>query len=220
MPQYFDPLCYLELPAEFKATHRPFSPDFRAVVIGNFWNHALLDDLRAVWRELQTQLPGLGPVRWHCHPVGVERLRAAGHATGPEITPAPFLSGDALFAALRAADLALIPFSREDTPATDYERFSMPSRLTELCPAGLPIFCLTGRGTPLHDYVTEHGIARSAPAGATARAAAALAELIRDTPARAALGAAARRHAERHFPLRPFQTWLAGKFHTLATPPS
>ncbi|HTQ29705.1 MAG TPA: hypothetical protein VMI53_00705 [Opitutaceae bacterium] len=216
IPRRFDPLCYLELPPESKTEHRPYGAGFRTVVIGNFWNPALLADVRAVWRKLQQRLPGLPPVRWHCHPAGVARVRAAGYEPGAEVEPAPFLSGEALFAELRAADLALIPFSREDQPASDYERFSMPSRLTELCPCGLPIFCLSGRDTPIHAYLTEHDIGRCAPAGEAGRAAAALEELVRDAPARARLGARARLHAERHFQLRPFQTWLAEKFRTLA----
>jgi hypothetical protein len=216
IPQRFDPLFYLDLPPASKTEHRPYGPGFRTVVIGNFWNPALLADLRAVWRKLQQRLPGLPPVRWHCHPAGVERVRAAGYETGAEVTPAPFLSGEALFSELRAADLALIPFSREETPVSDYERFSMPSRLTELCPAGLPIFCLSGRGTPIYSYVTEHGIGRCAPAGEVARAATALEELILDAPARAQLGAAARRHAENHIALRPVQAWLAEKLRELA----
>lgn len=216
VPQHFDPLFYLDLPAVGKTDHRPFGAGFSAVVIGNFWNHALLRDLRSVWRAVQARLPGLGPVRWHCHASGVERVRASGFPPEPEVEPAPFISGDALLETLRAADLALIPFSQGDKPASDYERYSMPSRLTELCPAGLPIFCLTGRGTPLHEYVSKHGFARCVPAGDTKRAASALEELIRDTAARAQLGAAARRHAEQHFQLRPFQAWLESKFRALA----
>jgi hypothetical protein len=217
VPQRLDPLCYLALPAEAKTTHRDFGPDFRTVVIGNFWNPALLADLRTVWAELQRQLPGLPPVRWHCHPAGVARVRAAGYESGTEVEVAPFLSGDALFAELRAADLALIPFSHADEPASDYERFSMPSRLTELCPAGLPIFCLSGRGTPIHDYIVEHDIGRCAPAGDTPRATTDLRALIVDPSTRTQLGLAARRHAEQHFELRAFQSWLAEKFCTLVS---
>ncbi|HWA85396.1 MAG TPA: hypothetical protein VG710_04175 [Opitutus sp.] len=216
VPQHFDPLCHLDLPAEPKTQHRTFGPGFRAVVIGNFWNPALLSDLSATWRVLQARLPGLGPVSWHCHPAGLERVRASGFAAGPEVTPAPFLTGDALFAALRNADLALIPFSRQDEPSSDYERFSMPSRLTELCAAGLPVFCLTGRGTPLHDYVSDHDLARGAPAGDATLAAKGLEELILDPAARMRLGAAARRHAEQHFQLRPFQQWLGERFLSIA----
>jgi glycosyltransferase involved in cell wall biosynthesis len=217
-PVLVDPLFHLELPAASKQEHRPFTADFRAVVLGNFWQAALLDDLKAIWRAARAQLPELPPVRWHCHPAGIQRVHAAGLEPRPEVEPAPFLTGEALFAMLRDADLALIPFSRGRRPATDYERFSMPSRLTEICAAGLPVFGLTGDDTPLADYLATHGLGRFAPAAETATAAAALTGLMRDHAARASYGRAARALAERQFPLAPFQEWLHGRLRQLATP--
>ncbi|HEX2852751.1 MAG TPA: hypothetical protein VHO24_05890 [Opitutaceae bacterium] len=214
-PVRVDPLFNLELPRPAKTEHREFGPDFRAVVLGNFWNPTLLADLKAAWRLCQQRLPGLPAVRWHCHPAGLERVRAAGFTPGPEVEPGPFLSGDALFAMLREADLAVIPFSREDEPTTDYERYSLPSRITELAAMGLPIFCLTGQLTPLCDYVTKHGIGRCAPAGDPLRAANALSELIADAPARSRLGSVARAHAESHFPLQPFRNELLARFNAV-----
>lgn len=213
-----DPLFHLDLPAAAKQVHRPFTADFRAVVLGNFWQAALLDDLKAVWRAARAQLPDLPPIRWHCHPAGIQRICAGGLEPQPEVEPAPFLTGEALFAMLRDADLALIPFSRGQQPATDYERYSMPSRLTEICAAGLPVFGLTGANTPLADYLATHSLGRIAPAAETATAAAGLTGLIRDHAARAACGRAARALAERQFPLAPFQEWLYGRLRQLATP--
>ncbi len=211
-----DPLFNLVLPEPAKTQHRDFSPDFRTVVLGNFWNPALLSDLQAAWRICQQRLPGLPAIRWHCHPAGVERVRVSGVTPGPEVEPAPFLGGDALFATLRNADLAIIPFSRDDTPQSDYERYSLPSRITELAAMGLPVFCLTGRGTPLFDYVTGHGIGACAPSADTARAAEALLQLITGRAAREQLGFAARRHAEKYFPLQPFQETIVRRFQALA----
>ena len=211
-----DPFFNLTLPSAAKTVHREFSPAFRTVVLGNFWNPALCDDLKAAWRLCQQRLPGLPAIRWHCHPAGIARLSDAGLSPEPEMEPAPFLSGETLFATLRDADLALIPFSREMEPTTDYERYSLPSRITELAAAGLPVFCLSGRGTPLYDYVTAHGIGRAAPSAATAELAAALVDLIQDTAARTALGHAARRHAEAHFPLAAQQARLYARFRAVA----
>ena len=216
-PMRIDPLFNLALPQPSKIQHRDFSGDFRTVVLGNFWNPALLDDLKAAWRLCQQQLPGLPPVRWHCHPAGIDRVRAAGYAPGPEVEPAPFLTGEKLFTMLREADLAIIPFSREDEPTTDYERYSLPSRVTELAAAGLPIFCLSGHGTPLYDYVTENQIGLAAPASDTAQVASRLISLIRDTAQRTALGCAARTHAERHFPLAAEQADIYRRFSEVAS---
>jgi glycosyltransferase involved in cell wall biosynthesis len=213
-----DPLFYLELPAASKQVHRPFGADFHAVVLGNFWQPALLGDLKAVWQAARERLPELSPVRWHCHPAGIRRMSAAGVEPRPEVEPSPFLASEALFDMLRDADLALIPFSRGRQPATDYERFSLPSRLTEICAAGLPVFGLTGEKTPLADYVATRGIGLCAPAAATKDAAAALIGLIRDDVARAAYGRAARALAERQFHLAPYQEWLYRRLRQLATP--
>jgi glycosyltransferase involved in cell wall biosynthesis len=215
-PVRVDPLFNLALPEPAKVQHREFGPDFRAVVLGNFWNPALLPDLKAAWALCQQRLPGLPPIRWHCHPAGVERLRAGGYLPGPEVEPAPFLGGEALFAMLRDADLAIIPFSRGIIPQTDYERYSLPSRITELAAIGLPVFCLSGRGTPLYDYVTTHGIGRAAPAAVTEEVADGLIALIRDADARRQLGHAARRHAEEHFPIRAQQARLYQRFCAVA----
>lgn len=201
IPVRVDPFFNLALPQPAKTEHRGFGPDFRTVVLGNFWNPALLADLARAWSLCQQRLPGLPAIQWHCHPAGVERVRAAGFGTGPEVVPAPFLSGEALFAMLRTADLAIIPFSRGAQPASDYERYSLPSRITELAAIGLPVFCLTGSDTPLYDYVTAHGIGQTAPAGDTAAVAAGLETLIRDAGERAHLGRAARAHAEKDFPI-------------------
>ena len=211
-----DPLFNLTLPEPAKTSHREFSPDFRTVVLGNFWNLALLPDLKAAWALCQQRLPGLPAIQWHCHPAGVERLRASGCTPGPEVEPAPFLGGEVLFTMLRDADLAIIPFSRGITPQTDYERYSLPSRITELAAIGLPVFCLSGPDTPLCDYVTSHGIGRAAPAALTEEVAAGLVALIRDTPARALLGQTARRHAEANFSLSEQQARIYQSFRRIA----
>ena len=211
-----DPLFNIELPWAPKSDYRSFGPDFRTVVLGNFWNPALLADLKSIWLRCRRDLPGLPPISWHCHPAGLARVAGAGFSPGPEIVPGPFLSGGALTGLLRDTDLAIIPFSRESVPRTDYERYSLPSRITELAAMGVPVFCLTGADTPLSDYVTQRGIGRSAPAAATEAAALLLVALIRDATLRATLGHAARAVAEREFPIGAYQQSLYTRFATLA----
>ncbi len=215
-PVLVDPLFHLDLPAAFKADHRPLAAGFRAVILGNIWQPGLLDDVKAVWQRARREHPALPAILWHCHPSGVAAMRAAGRDPAPEVEPAPFLTGDALFAMLREADLALVPFSRGRRPATDYERFSMPSRLTEICAAGLPVFGFTGDATPLADYVRRHGIGRCGPSARTTATAADLVRFMADAGARAQCGRAARALAEREFPLAPFQDWLHGRLRELA----
>jgi len=213
-----DPGFHLELPEVYKTLHRAAGPDFRVVVLGNIWSPDLLLDLKAVWRWCQARRPALGPVQWYCHPHGVKQLRAAGHTPEPELREMGFLRGGELSAMLAETDLALIPFSRDLQPATDYERYSMPSRVTELAAAGVPIFGLTGPSTPLADYLGEKDIGRHAPAAHIETAGRALLALIDDRTLRETLGRRARALAETEFPLNAFQQTLYTRLASLARP--
>ena len=110
----------------------------------------------------------------------------------------------------------IIPFSQADKPCTDYERYSLPSRITELAAIGLPIFCLTGSDTPLYDYVTSHDIGQCVNAAETEAVASALVALIRDQALRTRFGHAARALAEREFPIENQQAIIYSKFAELA----
>ncbi len=218
-PCLVDPGFHVTLPALHKTAHRAAGPDFQAVLLGNIWNPALLPDLKAAWRWCQTRRPDLPPIRWHCHPDGIAKLRAAGLEPGPELQPMEFLRGDALWRMLAAADLALIPFTRQPEPSDDYERYSMPSRVTELAAAGLPIFALTGAQTSLAEYLDEKGIGRHAPAARTETVGPALLALIEDREQREALGRRARAVAETEFSLAEFQQSLHTRLAELAFGP-
>jgi hypothetical protein len=217
-PCEVDPIFHIELPAICKSVHRPAGADFQTIIIGNFWNDALLADVKAIWRSVETKLPWIRPLRWYAAPESVARLRSAGFSPEPEISPAGFLRGEELWEMLTLADLSLIPFSRDAEPTTDYERYSLPSRLTELAAAGLPIFGLTGQSTPLAEYLTERGIGLYAPASATQTVSQALHDLIIDAKQRERLGRQARAVAEREFPLAAYQRELYGKLSAVAFP--
>ncbi len=212
----FEPQFHIELPAVQKQEHRLFDATFRAIVFGNFWSNELLSDVKAVWQFCRERLPSLGPIAWYCHPDSVAKIRAAGTAPEPEVQPMGFVRGDAIWSMLAEADLALVPFSRGAEPASDYERYSMPSRLTELAAAGLPVFGLTGQSTPLAEYLTEKDIGPFAPASDTAAAGQALHDLILDPVRRADLGRRARTLAEKEYPLDRFQDELYARLAALA----
>lgn len=207
---------HITVPPPRVLPHRSDAAQFRTIVIGNFWNDALLDDVKNLWRACRRQLPMLPPIAWHCHSDGVAQLRARGRTPEPELQPAGFLRGEDLWNALAGADLALVPFSRGAEPASDYERYSIPSRLTELVAAGLPLFALTGPATPLADYLAEKRIGVSCPAAETERAATELCALILDPARRRELGERARAVAEDEFPLGPYQQSLYARLAQLA----
>lgn len=200
-----------EVPALWKGEHRLVGPGFRTVLLGNLWQPWVLPILRDAWREVRSTLPGVLPIEWYVHPQRVQAVMDAGCDPGFEIVWRGFITGQALQERLREADLAVVPFNRESTAANDYARYSLPSRLTELASAGLPLFAIASPDTEPARFVARHEIGRAAAGPDPAAITTALVDFLRDTAARERAGAAARRLAEREFQLAPFQEWLHGR---------
>lgn len=211
-----DPMLYGDIPAEWKRRHAPAGPEFRAVLFGNVWNNAVLADLKSLWRHAQTAVPGLAPIQWHCHPDSLATHRAEGRAPEPELVDAGFLHGEAITRTLLAADLALVPFSHGARAETDYERYSMPSRLAELMAHGVPVFGLASADTPLGAYIARHGVGEIGPGGSTEETGRRLVDFIRDCARRAACGQTGRSLAERELDLSRFQEKLHARLAALA----
>lgn len=203
-----DPQFYTRVPPQHKRNYQLNGGLFRPVLLGNVWQNELLHDLKKIWNEAKAQIPGMQPVAWHCHPQGIERLRAAGFEPEPEIVPAPFLSGVALFDQLCEYDLSIVPFSRHVHAGTDYERYSMPSRMTEVACAGLPTLVLAGEETPLSQYVQKRNIGLSCPSIHSKEAAELTCRFALDSILREKLGQAARSLAELEFSLEERQSVL------------
>ena len=215
-PVRIDRQLHIAVPAEMKRQHRPAGPDFTAIVIGNIYNPALLSDLRSAWAQCRAARPDLPPIRWYCHPAGVARVREAGVVPEPEVIDAGFIAPEQLHATLLAADLAILPFARGATAASNYEKYSLPSRVADLCAAGLPFVTLSGSGTPVHAFVTERQLGPCVPASDTPAVAATLHELINSHAQRAEFGRRGRALAEAEFDLADHQRWLYAHLRALA----
>jgi hypothetical protein len=200
-----DPPLYGDLPSVWKLHYEAYSHSFRVAVIGNIWNPDLIFDLKAIWREVLKIIPEIHPILWYCNLEAVNRLRNAGYDYRPEIIPAGFLRDQELAEAIARVDIAIIPFCRGEQPSNDYERYSLPSRITEIAGAGLPILALTGQNTPLAAYVENKKIGCIAPASMTALAASKLVSLILDVKLRETFGRNSRRLAEKDLQLNGFQ---------------
>ncbi|NJK92740.1 MAG: hypothetical protein HC904_13500 [Blastochloris sp.] len=99
------PPLAVELPVDYKIIHLPFQPNFKAVVLGNFWNLGMVPFLKRVWARCQQAEPSLPPTEWHCHPEGLTYVHQGGFEPGPELSSAPFLQGEALWSTLRTSRL-------------------------------------------------------------------------------------------------------------------
>jgi glycosyltransferase involved in cell wall biosynthesis len=200
-----------ELPAGYKTEHREYGPDFAAVIMGNIWRPDILDDLFEAWNWAGRELDGLRPIEWMCHPRSLDRLRREGVNLGPEIQPVGFFQGAELQEKLRHADMTIIPLNREAYPETDYARFSLPSRITEIAAAGLPVFLAASPDTETARYVEEHGIGVVATPADKERFRETLLTFIQDRDLRAECGRRARALAEREFDIDRYRNFLYGK---------
>lgn len=204
-------------PAEWRREHRAAGAGFRTVLLGNLWQPWLVPLLRDAWQRCRAQLPGLGPIEWYVHPQRVQSVMDAGYDPGLEIVWRGFVTGPALQEKLRTADLALVPFNFEAKASNDYARYSLPSRLTELCGAGLPLLAVASPDTEPARFFAAHGLGRVVAGPDVEAVAGALLAFIQDQSARSAAGRAARKLAETDFQLEAFQEWLVGRFVDLTS---
>src|ERR1035441_1619627 len=112
-----------DVPPDFKRTHQELNRNFQVVLLGNVWRPEVLQDLRRAWGICQSQHK-LPVIRWIGHPKQIELLRKAQIQIEPEICYTGF--EERLHEVLVKADMAILPLNRGNTPADDYERFSLP----------------------------------------------------------------------------------------------
>lgn len=205
-----------DIPTAIKTDHRPFSADFRAVMIGNVWTPDLLPELGEAWHWLGTRVNGLRPIEWYCHPAAIERIRKLNIPFEPHIRYGGFLPDDRLFATLRDADIFVVVFNREETPEKDYARYSLPSRITEPASVGLPIFFAGGTQTGAGRYITGTGIGVASTPANVDQFRADLATFVQDAHLRARCGAQARALAEREFDVQKVRQFYQERLQRLA----
>lgn len=203
------PGFHMELPSRWKENHRETGQGgFRCLISGNFWQSQMAGVVKRVWRKVQDASPGLAPIEWYCHAESVKRTLEAVGSLEPEIHAVGFFAGEDLLERLTDADLAIVPFNVHRKPESDYARYSLPSRLTELLALGVPVFCIAGDETPLAAYVTRHDVGVVCDAEDECRLVQRLVAFVHDRDARMQTGLRARRFAEVEFALEPFQRFL------------
>jgi CDP-paratose 2-epimerase len=206
-------------PATAKRVHRQAGSGFRTAMLGNLWQPWTLPVIRRIWQRCRREVPDLAPIDWYVHPARVQAVVEGGYDLGDEIVWRGFHTGQALQERLQAADLALLPFNTDAAAADGYTRFSLPSRLTELCGAGLPIVAMASPDTEPARFIAARGCGLAASAADEEAFATALLDLIRDPLRRASLGARARQVAETELSLEPFHTGLISSFVRMARTP-
>ena len=110
------------LPQKFKTDHKEYSPNFKAIMIGNCWMPELLNDLKKTWNWLSTKLEGLGAIEWYVHPDTIKWINEKGIALGDEIKDMGYFTKEEFWKRLREADMAIIPFNGQEIPENGYAR--------------------------------------------------------------------------------------------------
>lgn len=208
------PVLYQEVPEKKKTFHRSWTVDFRTVMLGNLWQPHSLHLINDIWQRCQVRLPGLRPIDWFVHPLRVQALVDAGHDIGDQVIWRGFVPD--VQARLRNADLAILPFNIDAAAENGYCRYALPSRLTELCAAGLPVFALASLDTEPARFISQKGCGRSVSAIDKDTAVESLVEFILDEGARASAGMRAREVAERDFNLGYFRPAFTERLRSIA----
>lgn len=204
----------VEMKPDRPRMHRPVDKSFRAVMVGNVHYTPVLEDVRRLWRDVQERVPGLGPIEWVGHPKQVERCRDAGVEFEPEIKFVGFKRDLQWY--LAGADLAIIPFNCAASPENPYARFSIPSRLSEMACAGLPIFCIAGPGTDARRFIEKRRAGVCANRSEGDQFQNKFWEVLSAPDLRAELGHQARKVAEAEFDLNDYQNRLYGRLCNVA----
>ena len=176
-----------------------------------------LRDVRRLWRYAQARIPGLGPIEWIGHPNQVERCEKAKVEFNPEVKYVGFK--ERLHESLVEADLAIVPLNPGAAPENSYTRYSIPSRLTEMAMAGLPIYCVAGPGTATRRFVEERRMGLCGNGSEGQAFFQRFWELLGDRDLRARLGSRARQVAETEFDLESYRKQLYARLLGLAARP-
>lgn len=112
-------------------------------------------------------------------------------------------------------DLCIVPIHGSRSRAEGYCRYSIPSRVSELFAAGVPIFSIGDSGSAFAEYLEQTGAGVHASAEPLDVAASKLVELIESPELRRAMGLAGRGYAESHFEADHFRAKLKVRLERL-----
>ena len=211
------PFCF-DIPPVYKQTYNEFSSSFSAIMVGNVWLPHLLEDISAAWDWVSKSVGGIAPIKWFSHPASIERLRKLGIKESPHIQYCGFIPAEEkeFKDQLCNADIAIIPFNKQANPENDYAKYSLPSRITEMACAGLPMFVAAGANTDTARFVEKTGIGVCAAPSNEAHFRETLLSFIKDRELRSRCGQQARQLAETEFDIKQYQNFLYSKLAEVA----
>lgn len=196
------------VPEFARIQHMDFSPRFRTMMIGNFYNASVIPFMREAWASCRRKLADLGPVEWFVSPSRMQDLFDQGIDPGLDFVWRGFFKGKRLQRRLAEADLAILPLNHELYAKNDYLRYSLPSRLAEYACVGVPVLAIASEDTPLAAFVRDRCIGLVVSSHSVTEAADQMISFILDREAREEAGVASRILAESEFQIDTFRSWL------------
>jgi glycosyltransferase involved in cell wall biosynthesis len=208
-----------KLPDSSKKTHRPFSPGFKSLLIGNVWSVSAYHALESIWRDAQKKIPLLPAIKWAGPPRRAALLANEKKTLDPKgkiIRDIGYLSDQELVQELENADITVVAFSGAIVDRPYYHRFSLPSRIGDYCAHGLPLVVISGKDTPPYQLVKKYKLGIALDPAEQKQSVKALCDFIKSPEERARCGKNARRFAERELNLETYQQALYPKLSELA----
>lgn len=151
-PQVQNFFC-CRLPVVSKTDHPSIEQGVQPVLLGSFWYPHMLHLVVEMIRAARQQDSRIKPALWYCHPESLRRIRHTPDSLPDGILYGGHYTGEKLDQHLCEGDLVIVPFNGFDEPEADFARYSIPSRISEICANGLPIFMIAGRNTAVARYV-------------------------------------------------------------------
>ena len=209
-----------ELRPQLKTSYSDFGPSSTVVMLGNSHMPWVLHHLRKVWSEIRQAFPDLKPIQWYAYPSSVGYVKQAGVIFEPDIEYYGFLNDRVLHEHLCNAEFAIVPFNIQDKPEYHYAQYSIPSRITELIHAGLPLFAAAGKNTEAFRFITRNHLGICATLADEETFTDRLLEFARDRSLREQIGTQNRQYAEQRCDIRTYRKELITKLKALADPQS
>ncbi|MDQ8186432.1 glycosyltransferase [Pelagicoccus sp. SDUM812002] len=195
----------------------------KPILTGNVWLPEMVCETVRLWQLAQDRILGLPPIDWYSNTFA--RQSVASVPLDSAIRFKGFARASKLAKLLSDADLAVLPFNQrpytrpedEYTYHKDYSLYSLPSKLTEYCAAGLPVLCLGTKETETARFVQENQIGISIAVEEIGTARKRLFEFLNDQEFRQSCSENARNLAVREFAQPDYLRTLLREFEEART---
>jgi hypothetical protein len=204
-----------DLPGSWRSEHRAPSACLKCVMVGNVWYKDAFDAVAWLLSMVRSSGIRIHDARWLCLEASMERLGLSSDTLPEGITYGGHFS-KGLASELAGSDFCLVPIHGIGNGKSGYARYSIPSRVSEVFAAGIPVVAIADPDTAFARFLKRTGAGIAISPSSPTQAMSQLCEFIMSLENRAKMGVAARRYAEQNFEMAGFRRRLAGRLELLA----